>query len=134
MVLLYFSLHICCLADPYVKIWLLYRGKRVEKKKTPVIKNTLHPNFSQSFTFQAPMGKLRDIQLEIAVMDYDAIGRNDTIGKVKFFSRGFTIYTLCHSAFDSTNQTCVLQNAAEEAHIKNFKLMSLSAALLSYMY
>ena len=28
------------------------------------------------------MGKLRDIQLEIAVMDYDAIGRNDTIGKV----------------------------------------------------
>ena len=55
----------------------------MEKKKTPTIKKTLNPKFGQKFTFQAPMGKLRDIQLEIVVMDKDRLGRNDTIGKVK---------------------------------------------------
>nr|CAB3266768.1 synaptotagmin-7 [Phallusia mammillata] len=69
-------------SDPYVKIWLLYKGKRVEKKKTAVVKNTLNPDFGEEFTFTAPMDRLRDIQIEITVMDHDTIGRNDTIGKI----------------------------------------------------
>uniref|UniRef100_H2YLQ3 C2 domain-containing protein n=1 Tax=Ciona savignyi TaxID=51511 RepID=H2YLQ3_CIOSA len=69
-------------SDPYAKIWLIYRGKKIEKKKTSVQKNTLNPEFREEFTFNAPMDRLRDMQLEITVMDHDVIGRNDTIGKI----------------------------------------------------
>ncbi|XP_026696415.2 synaptotagmin-7 [Ciona intestinalis] len=69
-------------SDPYVKIWLIYRGKRIEKKKTEIHKNNLNPEFQEEFTFNAPMDRLREMQLEITVMDHDIIGRNDTIGKI----------------------------------------------------
>jgi hypothetical protein len=36
-----------CCADPYVKIWLLFGEKRVDKKKTPVYKCNLNPTFNQ---------------------------------------------------------------------------------------
>jgi len=75
--------------DPYVKVWLMFRGKRLEKRKTPVVKNSLNPTFDEEFTFTTPMDRLRDVQLEITVMDYDAIGRNDTIGKVGRFKQVF---------------------------------------------
>ncbi|XP_039254071.2 synaptotagmin-7-like isoform X1 [Styela clava] len=69
-------------SDPYVKIWLMVRGKRVDKQKTAIIKNNLNPNFNEKFVFASPMDRLREIQLEISVMDRDKIGRNETIGKI----------------------------------------------------
>merc|ERR1712066_274718 len=71
-------------SDPYTKIWLHYRGQRTEKKKTPVKKNTLNPEFNEQFEFYIPMEKLKDYTLEIIVMDKDRIGRNECIGKVFF--------------------------------------------------
>ena len=41
------SLLICDFADPYVKVWLLFGEKKVEKKKTPVYKCNLNPTFNQ---------------------------------------------------------------------------------------
>ena len=40
-----FSLFSC--SDPYVKVWLMFGEKRVEKKKTPVYKCNLNPTFNQ---------------------------------------------------------------------------------------
>ena len=34
-------------SDPYVKIWLMFGEKRVEKKKTPVYSCNLNPKFNQ---------------------------------------------------------------------------------------
>lgn len=42
------------LADPYVKIYLLYNGQRISKKKTHVKKRTLNPVFNESFAFDIP--------------------------------------------------------------------------------
>lgn len=42
------------LADPYVKIYLLYNGQRIAKKKTHVKKRTLSPVFNESFAFDVP--------------------------------------------------------------------------------
>ena len=36
------------LTDPYVKVWLMFGDKRVEKKKTPVYKCNLNPMFNQA--------------------------------------------------------------------------------------
>lgn len=42
------------LADPYVKIYLLFNGQRIAKKKTHVKKRTLSPVFNESFAFDIP--------------------------------------------------------------------------------
>ncbi|XP_046400099.1 synaptotagmin-11 isoform X1 [Ischnura elegans] len=42
------------LADPYVKIYLVYNGQRIAKKKTHVKKRTLNPVFNESFVFDIP--------------------------------------------------------------------------------
>ena len=38
------------LSDPYVKVWLMFGEKRVEKKKTPIYKCNLNPTFNQVHT------------------------------------------------------------------------------------
>ncbi|XP_044281632.1 synaptotagmin-7 isoform X3 [Varanus komodoensis] len=69
-------------SDPYVKVWLMYKDKRVEKKKTVVMKRCLNPVFNESFIFDIPTEKLRETTIIITVMDKDKLSRNDVIGKV----------------------------------------------------
>ncbi|NXA02348.1 SYT7 protein, partial [Nesospiza acunhae] len=70
-------------SDPYVKVWLMYKDKRVEKKKTVVMKRCLNPVFNESFAFDIPTERLRETTIVITVMDKDRLSRNDVIGKVK---------------------------------------------------
>uniref|UniRef100_A0A3Q2DR08 Synaptotagmin VIIa n=1 Tax=Cyprinodon variegatus TaxID=28743 RepID=A0A3Q2DR08_CYPVA len=67
---------------PYVKVWLMHKDKRVEKKKTPVIKRCLNPVFNESFPFDVPAHVLRETTIIITVMDKDRLSRNDVIGKI----------------------------------------------------
>ncbi|XP_078239703.1 synaptotagmin-7 isoform X5 [Pogona vitticeps] len=69
-------------SDPYVKVWLMYKDKRVEKKKTVVMKRCLNPVFNESFIFDIPTEKLRETTIVITVMDKDKLSRNDVIGKI----------------------------------------------------
>ncbi|NWR21979.1 SYT7 protein, partial [Emberiza fucata] len=69
-------------SDPYVKVWLMYKDKRVEKKKTVVMKRCLNPVFNESFTFDIPTERLRETTIVITVMDKDRLSRNDVIGKI----------------------------------------------------
>ncbi|POI19985.1 hypothetical protein CIB84_016269, partial [Bambusicola thoracicus] len=69
-------------SDPYVKVWLMYKDKRVEKKKTVVMKRCLNPVFNESFSFDIPTERLRETTIVITVMDKDRLSRNDVIGKV----------------------------------------------------
>lgn len=71
-----------CPPDPYVKVWLMYKDKRVEKKKTVTMKRNLNPIFNESFAFDIPTEKLRETTIIITVMDKDKLSRNDVIGKV----------------------------------------------------
>ncbi|NXO90936.1 SYT7 protein, partial [Certhia brachydactyla] len=69
-------------SDPYVKVWLMYKDKRVEKKKTVVMKRCLNPVFNESFAFDIPTERLRETTIVITVMDKDRLSRNDVIGKI----------------------------------------------------
>ncbi|XP_054998927.1 synaptotagmin-7 isoform X4 [Sorex araneus] len=69
-------------SDPYVKVWLMYKDKRVEKKKTVTMKRNLNPIFNESFAFDIPTEKLRETTIVITVMDKDKLSRNDVIGKI----------------------------------------------------
>lgn len=74
--------HISLSSDPYVKVWLMHKDKRVEKKKTVVMKRCLNPVFNESFPFDVPAHVLRETTIIITVMDKDRLSRNDVIGKV----------------------------------------------------
>ncbi|CAG08772.1 unnamed protein product, partial [Tetraodon nigroviridis] len=68
-------------SDPYVKVWLMHKDKRVEKKKTVTMKRCLNPVFNESFPFDVPAHVLRETTIIITVMDKDRLSRNDVIGK-----------------------------------------------------
>ncbi|XP_063053893.1 synaptotagmin-7 [Engraulis encrasicolus] len=69
-------------SDPYVKLWLMHKDKRVEKKKTVTIKRCLNPVFNESFPFEVAAHMLRETTIIITVMDKDKFSRNDVIGKI----------------------------------------------------
>ena len=70
------------IADPYVKIWLLRDGKKVEKRKTVILEKCLNPVFNETFMFCVPYEYIRQTSLAVSVMDYDKMGRNELIGQV----------------------------------------------------
>ncbi|CAD5113663.1 DgyrCDS2824 [Dimorphilus gyrociliatus] len=74
-------------SDPYVKIWMLQDGKKIEKKKTSTKQSNLNPTFNETFTFDVPYQKIRQTSLIISVMDYDKLGRNELIGQVVLGAR-----------------------------------------------
>lgn len=74
--------NILLLVDPYVKVWLQFGDKRVEKRKTPIFTCTLNPVFNESFSFNVPWEKIRECSLDVMVMDFDNIGRNELIGRI----------------------------------------------------
>lgn len=69
-------------SDPYVKVWLQFGEKRIEKRKTPIFKCTLNPIYNETFQFNVPWEKIRECSLNVMVMDFDNIGRNELIGRV----------------------------------------------------
>ena len=65
--------------DPYVKIYLLFNGQRIAKKKTHVKKRTLNPVFNESFVFELPHMEegLKNISLEFMLLDWDRVTKNE---------------------------------------------------------
>ncbi len=75
----------------------MHKDKRVEKKKTVVMKRCLNPVFNESFPFDVPAHVLRETTIIITVMDKDRLSRNDVIGKVSpslFFASSFFFFCL----------------------------------------
>lgn len=76
------------LADPYVKLYLLYDGQRIAKKKTHIKKRTLNPVFNESFVFDLPpaasqSSTLDKVALQVLVLDWDRVTKNEVRGTVK---------------------------------------------------
>ncbi|KAL4710941.1 hypothetical protein ACJJTC_017906 [Scirpophaga incertulas] len=79
------------LADPYVKMYLLYNGQRIAKKKTHVKKRTLNPVFNESFVFEvpaAPNATLDHVSLELLLLDWDRVTKNEVIGRLELGAEG----------------------------------------------
>ncbi|GLV44143.1 Synaptotagmin 4 [Carabus blaptoides fortunei] len=91
------------LADPYVKMYLLYNGQRIAKKKTHVKKRTLNPVFNESFVFDIPAGGegLDSVSLEFLLLDWDRVTKNEVIGRLDLGGAKST-----GSALNHWNEVC----------------------------
>ncbi|KAJ7403839.1 Synaptotagmin-6 [Willisornis vidua] len=67
-------------SDPYVKVSLMCEGRRLKKRKTSTKRNTLNPVYNEAIVFDVPPENIDQINLSIAVMDYDRVGHNEVIG------------------------------------------------------
>uniref|UniRef100_A0A670HQV9 Synaptotagmin 9 n=1 Tax=Podarcis muralis TaxID=64176 RepID=A0A670HQV9_PODMU len=67
-------------SDPYVKVSLMCEGRRLKKRKTSTKRNTLNPVYNEAIVFDVPPENIDQINLFIAVMDYDRVGHNEVIG------------------------------------------------------
>ncbi|TNN08756.1 Synaptotagmin-1 [Schistosoma japonicum] len=70
------------LSDPYVKLSLMFNGKRIKKKKTTIKKYTLNPYYNESFAFDVPFDQIQKVNLIVTVVDYDRIGTSEPIGRI----------------------------------------------------
>ncbi|XP_066993259.1 synaptotagmin-4 isoform X2 [Anabrus simplex] len=86
------------LADPYVKMYLLYNNQRIAKKKTHVKRRTLNPVFNESFVFTIPAGAegLDNVSLEFLLLDWDRVTKNEVIGRLELGSAKSTGSALHH--------------------------------------
>ncbi|EFO27103.1 hypothetical protein LOAG_01372 [Loa loa] len=78
------KLDVSGMADPYIKIYLLYKEQRISKKKSHVKKCTLSPVYNESFVFELPCTEEEDldnVKFEIVVMDWDRLTKNEVMGK-----------------------------------------------------
>ncbi|KAL9873490.1 synaptotagmin 7 isoform 5-T17 [Glossina fuscipes fuscipes] len=89
-------------SDPYVKVWLQFGEKRIEKRKTPIFNCTLNPVFNESFSFNVPWEKIRECSLDVMVMDFDNIGRNELIGRI-LLAVYANVLKLCTNIWDASN-------------------------------
>jgi hypothetical protein len=67
-------------SDPYVKAILLINGKKIRKKKTSVLFNTLNPVYNESLEFDLSNEELENADMIFKVIDYDRVGSNELIG------------------------------------------------------
>jgi Ca2+-dependent lipid-binding protein len=58
-------------ADPFFKLSLMCRGKRIKKKKTSVKRNTLNPIYNEAIVFDVPQENIEEVSLIIKAIDYD---------------------------------------------------------------
>lgn len=42
----------------------------------------MNPHFNEAFSFNVPWEKIRECSLDVMVMDFDNIGRNELIGRI----------------------------------------------------
>ncbi|VDK78760.1 unnamed protein product [Litomosoides sigmodontis] len=78
------NLDVTGMADPYIKIYLLYKEQRISKKKSHVKRSTLSPVYNESFVFELPCTdeeNLDNVKFEIVVMDWDRLTKNEVMGK-----------------------------------------------------
>ncbi|XP_052808854.1 synaptotagmin-7-like isoform X2 [Mya arenaria] len=80
-------------SDPYVKMWLCFGKERMEKKKTSIKMRSLNPVYNESFMFEIQWDKIREAHIEVTVMDFDKLGRNEMIGKILLGSKSGPLET-----------------------------------------
>ena len=74
--------HLLAYTDPYVKVNLFHRSKRVAKWRSPVKKHTLVPVFNEPFQFDVFGLETTELAMDVIVMEYDRFSHDQVVGVV----------------------------------------------------
>ena len=74
-------------SDIYVKIYLVYKGKRSRYWKSSAKKSGFSLIFNEAFQFDIRHKDLRHISLEAYVMGHDRLSKDGTVGRVAIGER-----------------------------------------------
>ena len=73
----------CAITDPFIKVVLLFDGKKVKKKKTSTRKQETNPVYNECMMFDVPPDLLHRVLFVISVADAKPDStRSDVIGRV----------------------------------------------------
>lgn len=61
-------------SDPYVKMTLIHKGKKIKRRKSGVYRNTTSPVFNEAFTFDIPKDTLKMCSIELLVAHDSLLG------------------------------------------------------------
>ncbi|XP_053329734.1 synaptotagmin-like protein 4 [Spea bombifrons] len=71
-------------SDSFVKGYLLPLRNKITKRKTPVVKKTLNPNYNHTFVYTGIKPEdLQNMCLELSVWDREALSSNEFLGGVR---------------------------------------------------
>lgn len=65
--------------DPYVRVTLRHNGKKLKKKKTAIIRNTINPLFNEALMFDVSRDVLKNSTIEFEVLHDSLLGESYTI-------------------------------------------------------
>eukprot|EP00918_Siedleckia_nematoides_P046211 GHVU01101310.1.p1 GENE.GHVU01101310.1~~GHVU01101310.1.p1 ORF type:complete len:344 (+),score=31.66 GHVU01101310.1:99-1130(+) len=69
-------------ASPFVKVSLLFAGKRLKKKKTSTKRSTTNPVWNEALVFNLGKEFLGKIEMELVLYSDSLLGNNEPLGKV----------------------------------------------------
>ncbi|XP_035683702.1 synaptotagmin-5-like isoform X2 [Branchiostoma floridae] len=68
--------------DPYVKVSILYAGKRLKKKKTSTRHSTTNPVYNEALVFDVGREFMDHVYIELVIVHENRFGQNQGMGKV----------------------------------------------------
>lgn len=64
-----------------MKVSIVHNGKRLKKRKTTVLRNTVNPVFNEALTFDIAKDILKHSIIEFLVMHDSLLGTNELLGR-----------------------------------------------------
>ncbi|CAE1275157.1 SYT12 [Acanthosepion pharaonis] len=89
--------------DPFVKVYLLQNGKKVNKKRTTVKRRERNPIFNEAMIFSVPASALSTVQLRITVAELMDNNRTPSLGHV-IVGNNTSVLSLTHCPFFSLSR------------------------------
>ena len=68
---------------PYIKVYLVHHGKRQHKWRSSIKHNTLMPIFNEAFRFDVSTMDLKNVSLELLLMDHNRFSGDEVLGIVR---------------------------------------------------
>jgi hypothetical protein len=70
------------LPDIYIKVYLMYKGKRIKHWKSSSKQFCLTPIFNEAFQFSLNHMDIHQISLDVCMMCYDRFAKDEEVGRV----------------------------------------------------
>lgn len=68
-------------SDPYVKTTLISGGKKIKKRKTGVVRNSVNPVYNEALTFDVSKDLLKNSILEFTIVHDGLLGSSEILGR-----------------------------------------------------